>query len=281
MNWQWQATEPLDGREDKAADLPHHTCQLFRALCRSLIVIVCGLTSAAQMPPATQQQNAAQASARSVTAPEIVQQLVAQNAARAEQLRYYVSRRHYHLEYRGFPSSMEATLEAEITYDAPAKTYRVLSESGSHTLINHVLLRLLASEQQAADAEHESALTPENYRFTLLGTTIESGRQLYILQVDPKSPRKFLYRGKIWVDGEDYAVVRIEAQPAENPSFWIRDTQIRHIYEKQGRNWLPKQNVSITKVRMGGTATLTIDYENYNYVRAVDSALQPSPATAQ
>lgn len=176
---------------------------------------------------------------------------------------------------------MEATLEAEITYDAPAKTYRVLSESGSRTLIKHVLLRLLASEQQAASDPRENALTPENYRFTLLGATIESGRKLFILQVDPKSPRKFLYRGKIWVDGDDYAVVRIEAQPSENPSFWIRDTQIQHIYEKQGHYWLPKHNVSVTKVRMGGTATLTIDYENYNYVRAVDSALQPSPAPAQ
>lgn len=83
------------------------------------------------------------------------------------------------------------------------------------------------------------------------------------------------------MDGDDYAVVRIEAQPSENPSFWIRDTQIQHIYEKQGHYWLPKHNVSVTKVRMGGTATLTIDYENYNYVRAVDSALQPSPAPAQ
>lgn len=239
-------------------------------------MIVCGLACSAQTPPATQ-QNAALA----VTAPGIVQRIVAQNAARAEQLRYYVSRRRYHLEYRGFPSSMEATLEAEVTYDAPLKTYRVLSESGSHTLIRHVLLRLLAGEQQAAADSRQNALTPENYRFTLLGVTAEDGRKLYVFQVDPRASRKFLYRGKIWVDGDDYAVVRIEAQPAENPSFWIRDTQIRHIYEKQGNYWLPKQNVSVAKVRMGGTATLTIDYENYNYVRAVDSALQPSPAAAR
>jgi hypothetical protein len=239
-------------------------------------VIVYGLASAAQTPPV-----ATQASIPAVTASEIVQQLVARNTERTEQLSYYVSRRRYHLEYHGFPSTMEATLEAEITYDAPAKTYRVLSESGSRTLINHVLLRLLASEQQAAGEQRESALTPENYRFTLVGVAVENGHKLYILQVNPSTSRKFLYRGKIWVDSDDYAVVRIEAQPAENPSFWIRDTQISHIYAKQGNYWLPKQNVSVTKVRMGGTATLTIDYENYNYVRAADSALQPSSATAQ
>jgi hypothetical protein len=238
--------------------------------------IACVLTFAVQSPLLP-----AQTPVPTAATSEIVQQLVVHDAARAKQLSYYVSRRRYHLEYRGFPSSMDATMEAEIIYDAPAKTYRVLSESGSRTLINHVLLRLLASEQQAAGDPRENALTPENYRFTLLGATIENGRKLYILQVDPRAPRKFLYRGKIWVDGDDYAVVRIEAQPAENPSFWIRDTEIQHVYEKQGDYWLPKHNVSVTKVRMGGTATLTIDYENYNYVRAVDSALQPSPATTQ
>ncbi len=52
-------------------------------------------------------------------------------------------------------------------------------------------------------------------------------------------------------------------------------------YDAPAKTYRPKHNVSVTKVQMGGTATLTIDYENYNYVRAVDSALQPSPATAQ
>jgi hypothetical protein len=253
----------------------------FRAICGLLVVIACGLTHAAQTLPATQQPETAKVSIGSITTEEIVRQLVERSAQRAQQLSYYVSRRRYHLEFRGFPASMEATLEAEITYDAPAKTYRVISESGSRTLINHVLLRLLASEQQAAADQRANALTPENYRFALLGTEVENGRKHYILQVDPRTPRKFLYRGRIWVDSDDYAVVRIDAQPAENPSFWIRDTQIEHIYDKQGHFWLPKQNVSVTKVRMGGTATLTIDYENYNYVRAADSALQPSPATAQ
>lgn len=254
--------------------LPFPSC--VRALRGLLLAIAFGLMFAVPTPLLT-----AQTAVSTVTTSEIVQQLVEHDAARAERLSYYVSRRRYHLEYRGFPSTMEATLDAEITYDAPVKTFRVLSESGSRTLINHVLLRLLASEQQAAGDPRKNALTPDNYRFMLLGTTIESGRKLYILQVDPKSSRKFLYRGKIWVDGDDYAVVRIEAQPAENPSFWIRDTQIRHIYEKQGNYWLPKHNVSVTKVRMGGTATLTIDYENYNYVRAVDSALQPSSEPAR
>ena len=96
-----------------------------------------------------------------------------------------------------------------------------------------------------------------------MGNTNENGRPLFILQVEPKVSRGLLYRGKIWVDATDYAVVRIEAQPAENPSFWIRSTKNPHVYSKVGDFWLPQRNVSESKIRFGGAATLTIDYGGY------------------
>lgn len=76
---------------------------------------------------------------------------------------------------------------------------------------------------------------------------------------------KLLYRGKIWIDSEDYAVVRVEAQPAENPSFWIKSTEIHHLYEKDGEFWLPRMNRSESKIRLGGTSMLTIDYGVYQF----------------
>jgi hypothetical protein len=39
----------------------------------------------------------------------------------------------------------------------------------------------------------------------------------YTLSVQPKIPSKFLYRGRIWVNEKDFAVCRIEAEPAQNP----------------------------------------------------------------
>jgi hypothetical protein len=67
------------------------------------------------------------------------------------------------------------------------------------------------------------------------------------------------------VDAQDYAVVKIDAHPAKNPSFWISDTEIHHVYEKDGDFWLPKSNRSETKVRLGGTAILTIEYGDYRF----------------
>jgi hypothetical protein len=209
----------------------------------------------------------------SITAEEIVQQLVARNQDRAQRLTYYTSERHYHVEYRGFPHAAEASMDVQATCDGPSdRNFRVLSESGSRTLIDHVLKKLLASEQEGAQNQQHTALTPANYLFTLTGTVTENGRQLYVLKVEPKVARKLLYRGTIWVDAEEYAVVRIEAEPAQSPSFWIKNTEIHHVYAKTGDFWLPESDRSETKARLGGTAILTINYGTYNFAAAANQA---------
>jgi len=37
------------------------------------------------------------------------------------------------------------------------------------------------------------------------------------LAVNPKRDDAYLYRGKVYVDSEDFAVTQIEAEPAKNP----------------------------------------------------------------
>jgi hypothetical protein len=140
----------------------------------------------------------------------------------------------------------------------------VIDESGSHVLLNHVLKKLLETEQN--DSHQRTAdLTPLNYDFVFLSKTTEGGRELYIFSVEPKTKNKLLYRGRIWVDAEDFAVARVDAQPASSPSFWIKSTQIHHVYAKMGEFWLPEQNISESKVRLGGTARLSINYGTYQF----------------
>jgi hypothetical protein len=86
-----------------------------------------------------------------------------------------------------------------------------------------------------------------------------------VLAVEPKTGSKFLYRGKIWVDVEDFAVTRIAAEPAKNPSFWIRSTQIEQSYGKVDQFWLPARNHSVSNIRLGGRADFTIEYKDYQW----------------
>jgi hypothetical protein len=70
------------------------------------------------------------------------------------------------------------------------------------------------------------------------------------------------------VDAADFAVVKMETEPAKSPSFWIARTLIHYTSTKTGAFWLPEQVRSETKVRIGGTAVLTINYGSYEIVPA-------------
>jgi hypothetical protein len=208
---------------------------------------------------------------------QVVQHLMEKNVERAAALQHYVGKRSYRLEYHGFPASAEATMEVEVNYDAPAsKHFTIVSSTGSKLIQTRVFHRLLESEEQAGDASNrkQTELGSENYTFSLAG--IEGTN--YVLNVEPKVESKFLYRGKIWVDGHDFAVTRIEAQPAKSPSFWTTKSMIHHTYQRVDNGfYLPKENKTITSVRLGGTATLTIDYQSYQVTAAKPLAMARKP----
>ncbi|HEX3987547.1 MAG TPA: hypothetical protein VHX13_13165 [Acidobacteriaceae bacterium] len=200
---------------------------------------------------------------------QIVARLTEANKKRAEDLKGYTEQRRYSVTYHGFPASLTATMVVEATYEAPeTKHFRIVSLTGSKLLADHVLKRLLTTEEAAARHPQETALDPANYSFSLLGEQYVDGRPCYLLAVAPKTDAKLLYRGTICVDADDYAVTKIDASPAQNPSFWIRSTEIHHVYAKTGPFWLPEHNESDTHVRLGGSAVLTIDYGAYQTTAA-------------
>ncbi len=201
-----------------------------------------------------------------LTADAVVQKLMVANARRAQALRSYRGLRHYHLEYRGILGSHPADMDVEATYIAPdKKTFRVISHTGSNLLYNRVLVNLLSSEQEAQQEKvrKELEISPANYNFKLDGYQQTSDCNCYVLELAPKNKNKYVYRGKIWVDSQDFAVVRMQGEPAQRPSFWVSHTVVEFNWQKNGLFWLPIHNESVTDVRLGGTAKLTIDYSNY------------------
>ena len=67
-----------------------------------------------------------------------------------------------------------------------------------------------------------AALTPFNYNFIYNQETSEAGRRLYVFSVEPKRKDNLLNRERIWIDAEDYSVVRTEVQPFRSASFRIK-----------------------------------------------------------
>lgn len=206
-----------------------------------------------------------------LTAEQVVDKLVQRNLERARALAAYQGTRIYRLEYYGFPGSRNAEMTVAVKYRAPGtKEFSIRSETGSRLLIERVFHKLLQSEKEALTEENQArvALNNDNYRFALAGYESMPTGPCYILSVEPLTKNKLLYRGRIWVDAEDFAVVRIEAEPAKNPSFWTKETRIEQAYAKVGDFWLPVSNRSSSTIRLGGRADLTIDYQDYQIVTA-------------
>jgi hypothetical protein len=195
----------------------------------------------------------------------IVDKVMATNAHRSAEVRGFQDTRSYHLQYHGLFGARDASMQVVATYNAPdQRNFSVISQTGSKLLLNRVLLKLLDSEKEAFRNRKQVELSPDNYQFELVGVDREpGGSPAYVLAVKPRKDNKFLYHGKIWVDANDFAVVKMEGQPAKSPSFWIKDTDIESNWTKVGDFWLIANSTSTSHIRMGGMATLTIDYGNY------------------
>src|SRR5713226_748197 len=202
---------------------------------------------------------------------EVARKLEEKNAQRAAALDEFTSTRVYRMQYHGFPSDRGAEMVVNVSYHAPnAKEFHVVSQTGSKFVIDHVFKKLLEGEQEAANQENRehTALSRENYNFTSAGYEITPDGPQYVINLLPKTKNKFLYRGKIWVDAKDFAVVRIEGEPAKNPSVWIKKTEVKHRYVKVSDFWLPTENHTESFIRLGGRAVLSIEYKDYRITNA-------------
>ncbi len=243
-----------------------------------LILIAVGIALWAWCKPAAASGDVVPAfTAAPLSLDQVVDNLVRRNEERFRSLVHSQSTRIYHLSYRGFPGSREAEMIVEASYDSPStKDFKIVSQSGSKIILDRVFKKLLESEQEAAqpDMRARTQLSCENYNFAMVG--YEPSTNHYVLQVNPKAKSKYVYRGKIWVDGNDFAVTRIEAEPAQNPSFWTKKSLIHHEYAKVQNSWLPVRNESVSYIRLGGRATLTIEYSHYQLTEREDV---PAPIT--
>jgi hypothetical protein len=206
---------------------------------------------------------AAQA-APELTADEIVARLQEANRRRDDLLAGWHVVRRYHLKNE--LSKKETRSEVEVRFDSPAELkFTTKSQEGSGALAKQVFGRMMDGEKESvqAEARRRSALTAENYDFRLLGREVLNARPAYKLALTPRREDTFLIEGHIWVDAEDFAVVRAEGSPVKRPSFWTRSIQLVRTFKKVGPFWLPHRTESTNEVLLFGTTWVTIENGDY------------------
>jgi hypothetical protein len=198
------------------------------------------------------------------TANEVVAKMLAHESERQARLHGYTANRRYVLENRDRHKRAEMLVRM-VSREDGSKQFEIISESGWGGARKHVFPRLLQAETEAArpDLRERCRITPENYTFEMAGSESIRNRPAYVISIEPKTPNKYLARGRIWVDAEEYAIVRVEGQPAKNPSFWFRSVHFAHDYDKSGPFWFPVLDHSVTDVRIFGATEMTIEYFDY------------------
>jgi hypothetical protein len=194
----------------------------------------------------------------------VIVRLEQRNAERQERLRSYVSVRRYSANTPRLHKNGYMTVE--LRYDSPAtKTYRVLEKGGSGSIHSRVFNPLLKTEVEQAGPQAREAtdVTRHNYTFTF--AYFDETAKAYVFDVAPLTANKYLFRGKMWVDAADFAVQRIDGEPAQRPSFWIKKTHFVREYAKYGDFWFPVRHRTQVDVRILGAATMDIDYSNYSW----------------
>ena len=96
----------------------------------------------------------------------------------------------------------------------------------------------------------------------------------------PKRRDKYLFEGKIWIESSEFAIVRIEGQPAKNPSFWIKKVDFVRRYQRIDGFWLPLKDETVTDVRLIGKNIFTIDHGSYEINRLSKPKSETAPTAA-
>ncbi|MBZ5702372.1 MAG: hypothetical protein LAN84_11050 [Acidobacteriia bacterium] len=151
----------------------------------------------------------------------------------------------------------------QMDYRAPGrKTFVTTSEKGSSVVRHLVLNRLIESEAGAATGKehHDSSITPANYTLVLLGEEQIGPSRCYVVQAVPNRKDKYLFEGKVWIDTQDFAIVKIAGHPAKKLSFWIERAEFVRQYQKAGEFWLPLKDETAVDVKFYGKKILTIDH---------------------
>jgi len=79
-------------------------------------------------------------------------------------------------------------------------------------------------------------------------------------RITPRRREQYLIQGQIWIDAEDWSIVRIQGSPAKRPSFWTRQTQIDRRYKRIEGMWLNDSMESTSDILIAGRSTLKIQY---------------------
>jgi hypothetical protein len=200
------------------------------------------------------------------TVDEILHRMMARNEWQDRALLEFKAHRRFYAMNARFKT--DSTMYVQTVFRHPDQVQStVTKQEGSKLIRSRVFDKILEAESETHNKKDKQQfdIIPANYDFALQGQETCDGRSCFHLKISPKRRDKYSLDGEVWVDGEDYSIVRIHGAPAKRPSIWTLKTEIDRRYKKIEGVWLPERLDSSSNIMIAGHSVLSIEY-NYDSV---------------
>jgi hypothetical protein len=147
------------------------------------------------------------------------------------------------------------------------KSYDVISQSGSSLWRNEVLHTLLDNEKRMSQPGNvETALIDSaNYDMKLDPSPRQrlNDRDCLVLDITPRRNSEYLFKGRLWVDAQDFSIVQLEGTAAKSAFFLASAAQVSRQYDEMDSLPMATHAKAISGSALLGQTMVKIDYTNY------------------
>jgi hypothetical protein len=165
------------------------------------------------------------------------------------------------------------------TYTRQAgKSYEIVSQSGSSLWRNEVLHTLLDNEKRMSQPGNvQTALIDSaNYEMKLDTNPRQrlNDRDCLVLDITPRHNSEYLFKGTLWVDAQDFAIVQLKGTASKSAFFLASAAQVSRQYDEMDALPMATHAQAVSGSAMLGQTTVKIDYSNYQLELIPDKQAQ-------
>ena len=188
---------------------------------------------------------------------------------RIDQLAGYTVTEHYGV-FRGHDQSKQvADMVVKTTYRKESgKSYTIVSQSGSSFWRSEVLDRLLDNERHMSQPGNvgTALINSSNYEMSLDQNSVQNldGHNCLVLNIAPRRSSEYLFKGKLWVDAHDYAIIQLKGTAGKSAFFLASAAEVSRQYAEISNLPMATHAEAVSSSALLGQTVVKIEYTNYS-----------------
>lgn len=209
----------------------------------------------------------------------IVRGVDASVKSRIDRLAGYTVTEHYAV-FRGKDEAHPAAeMLVKTTYTRQTgKSYEIVTQSGSSLWRNEVLHTLLDNEKRMSQPGNvqTALINSANYDMKLDAHPRDrlNGRDCLVLDITPRHNSEYLFKGRLWVDAQDFAIVQLKGTASKSAFFLASAAEVSRQYSELDALPMATHAEAVSGSPLLGQTTVKIDYSNYQLQLVPDKQAQ-------